>query len=179
ITGSISLTFDFFMSYYWHVDPNNGADVMLKVSTDGGANWTEIWKEEDYGTFESFTWYTTSVPFDAYAGQSNVKFAFHFLGTDGAETMIDNIKIDFETGSSINDNATNQVSVYPNPSNGLVNVQVSEKSIVTLFDLTGRVIATYQVNGNETISFNQAAAGVYILKVESKNHVSTHKLIVQ
>ena len=179
ITGSISLTFDFFMSYYWHVDPNNGADVMLKVSTDGGANWTEIWKEEDYGTFESFTWYTTSVPFDAYAGQSNVKFAFHFLGTDGAETMIDNIKIDFETGSSINDNATNQVSVYPNPSNGLVNVQVSEKSIVTLVDLTGRVIATYQVNGNETVSFNQAAAGVYILKVESKNHVSTHKLIVQ
>ena len=74
---------------------------------------------------------------------------------------------------------TNQVSVYPNPSNGLVNVQVSEKSIVTLFDLTGRVIATYQVNGNETVSFNQAAAGVYILKVESKNHVSTHKLIVQ
>ena len=50
--------------------------------------------------------------------------------------MIDNIKIDFETGSSINDNATNQVSVYPNPSNGLVNVQVSEKSIVTLVDLT-------------------------------------------
>ena len=74
---------------------------------------------------------------------------------------------------------TNQVSVYPNPSNGLVNVQVGEKSIVTLFDLTGRVIATYQVNGNETVSFNQAAAGVYILKVESKNHVSTHKLIVQ
>jgi len=69
--------------------------------------------------------------------------------------------------------------VYPNPSNGLVNVQVSEKSIVTLFDLTGRVIATYQVNRNETISFNQAAAGVYILKVESENHVSTHKLIVQ
>jgi hypothetical protein len=73
---------------------------------------------------------------------------------------------------------TNQVSVYPNPSNGLVNVQVSEKSIITLVDLVGRVIATYQVNGNETIRFNQAT-GLYILKVESKNQVSTHKLIIQ
>ena len=74
---------------------------------------------------------------------------------------------------------TNQVTVYPNPSNGIINVQVSEKSIITLVDLTGRVIATYQVNGNETVSFNQTAAGIYILKVESKNQVSTHKLIIQ
>ncbi len=107
--------------------------------------------------------------------------------TTGAATLIAEV-VDELTGlaipyssepQAVSEINTNQVSVYPNPSNGLVNVQVSEKSIVTLFDLTGRVIATYQVNRNETISFNQAAAGVYILKVESKNHVSTHKLIVQ
>jgi len=119
-----------------------------------------------------------------YAGTGGI---YTINTTTGAATLIAEV-VDELTGlaipyssepQAVSEINTNQVSVYPNPSNGLVNVQVSEKSIVTLFDLTGRVIATYQVNGNETISFNQAAAGVYILKVESKNHVSTHKLIVQ
>jgi hypothetical protein len=165
ITGEIALTFDFLMSYYYQVDPTNGADVMVKVTTDNGTTWTKIWQEEDYGTFENWTWYTATLPFSTYVGESNVKFAFHYLGNDGAQVMIDNVELDYAT--SVNDNVTNLVSVYPNPSNGIVNVQVSETSVITIVDLAGRVVATYNANANETLSFTQAA-GVYVVKVESK-----------
>ena len=82
-------------------------------------------------------------------------------------------------GSSIdNEVAYNSVSVYPNPSDGIVNVNVTEKSVVTVVDLSGRVVASYNVGANETLSFRQAS-GVYMLKVESEGKVSTHKLIVK
>lgn len=176
ISSNISLTFDFFMSYYWQVDPNNGADLMLKVSTDNGLTWTQLWREEDYGSFENFTWYTTSVSLNAYAGQNSVKFAFHFYGDDGAQLQLDNIKLDY--AAKANENIANLVSVYPNPSNGLVNVQVTENSVINVVDLAGRIVATYNVSANEAFTFNQAS-GMYILKVESKGQVSTHKLIVE
>jgi len=176
ITGEIALTFDFLMSYEYQVDPTNGADVMVKVTTDNGTTWTKIWQEEDYGTFENWTWYTATLPFSTYVGESNVKFAFHYLGNDGAQVMIDNVELDYAT--SVNDNVTNLVSVYPNPSNGIVNVQVSETSVITIVDLAGRVVATYNANANETLSFTQAA-GVYVVKVESNGQVSNHKLIIQ
>jgi len=176
ITGEIALTFDFLMSYEYQVDPTNGADVMVKVTTDNGTTWTKIWQEEDYGTFENWTWYTATLPFSTYVGESNVKFAFHYLGNDGAQVMIDNVELDYAT--SVNDNVTNLVSVYPNPSNGIVNVQVSETSVITIVDLAGRVVATYNANANETLSFTQAT-GVYVVKVESNGQVSNHKLIIQ
>lgn len=175
-SGDLYVSFDFMTSYYWLVDPNDGADLMLKVSIDGGSTWTELWNEEDYGTFESFTWYPVFVAFTAYAGESDVKIAFHYNGSDGAQTMVDNVVLDLAT--SVNDNVTNLVSVYPNPSNGIVNVQVSETSVITIVDLAGRVVATYNANANETLSFTQAA-GVYVVKVESNGQVSNHKLIIQ
>src|SRR5690606_22970523 len=72
----ITLSFDFFTSYYWMVSPFDGADLLVKISTDGGTTWTELWNEHDYGTFDSFIWYTESLSLTSYAGESNVKIAF-------------------------------------------------------------------------------------------------------
>ena len=89
---NIKLSFDFFMSYLWMVT-NDGADFMIKASTDDGASWTQLWQEEDYGTYSTFTWTPAFVSLDAYAGEPNVKIAFHYLGDDGAQTILDNIVI--------------------------------------------------------------------------------------
>jgi len=99
---------------------------------------------------------------------------------DGTGTNANPITWSFTTekGVGISDVYANLVLVYPNPSNGTVNVQVNDKSLVTVFDMLGRVVATYDVGANETISFTQSP-GIYILKVESRGKVSTHKLIVE
>jgi hypothetical protein len=88
---NLQLRFSFFMSYYWMVDPFDGGDLMVKVSTDGGTNWTQIWVEEDFGLFTNFTWYDVTLPFSTYAGLSDVKIAFHWYGDDGAQTRFDDV----------------------------------------------------------------------------------------
>ncbi|MDY0315730.1 MAG: fibronectin type III domain-containing protein, partial [Bacteroidales bacterium] len=99
ITESVILSFDFYMDYYYQVNPYDGADLMVKVSTDDGSTWTQIWREEDFGVFDSYEWYSVNLPFDTYLGQSNVKFAFHYLGDDGNDLAIDNVRLDYAPSS--------------------------------------------------------------------------------
>ena len=95
------LKFDWMMSYYWGVDPYNNYDLICKVSTNGGATWDSVWSEAAEGTFSNWTWYTKTINLQAYAGQSNVKIAWQYLGDDGAQGAIDNIIVDESLAPSI------------------------------------------------------------------------------
>ncbi|HOY30240.1 MAG TPA: GEVED domain-containing protein [Bacteroidales bacterium] len=87
------LSFDWMMSYYWGVDPYNNYDLICKISTDGGITWDSAWSEAAEGMFNSWQWYTKPIDLLAYAGESNVKIAWQYIGDDGAQAAIDNIVV--------------------------------------------------------------------------------------
>lgn len=72
----------------------------------------------------------------------------------------------------------NKINIYPNPSNGEVNINVSENSLVKVYDVTGRIVEEHNVNANSTLNFNQSK-GVYSVQIESNGVVKTQKLIIQ
>ncbi|MDR0438315.1 MAG: T9SS type A sorting domain-containing protein [Bacteroidales bacterium] len=89
----------------------------------------------------------------------------------------------YSTPVSIDDILTSEedvteVKVYPNPSDGLINVVVAEKSIVKIFDSMGKQIDLHAVNAHSKLRLNQPA-GMYFIHVESNGKISTHKIIVQ
>ncbi|HPQ35826.1 MAG TPA: hypothetical protein PK563_15135, partial [Tenuifilaceae bacterium] len=94
IVDDITLSFDFASSYFWNVTVD-AADIMVKVSTDGGTTWSApLWQEDDYGVFGEFDmWRTVNVNLNAYQGAANVKIAFHYLGADGDGFMLDNVVV--------------------------------------------------------------------------------------
>jgi hypothetical protein len=118
LAGASTATASFYFntSYYWHVT-NNNADMWLKVSTDNGATWTSIWREEDYGLFTNWVWYQASVSLTPYVGNANVKLAFNYIGSDGAQFNIDQIVVNVpcEVGTSSN----------PTPANAAVDIAVN------------------------------------------------------
>ncbi|HQQ21494.1 MAG TPA: choice-of-anchor J domain-containing protein, partial [Bacteroidales bacterium] len=175
VTSSIELSFDVMMSYTWMVE-NEGADLNVKTSTDGGSTWTNVWREEDLGYFESWTYYNPKVNFNHLMGQSNVKFAFHFYGNDGAQTVVDNVKIDYATG--IREVDPNQVKIYPNPSDGIVNIVATEASHITIYDMVGKLISTHRVDAQEVLTIQQSS-GLYIVKVETEKGISSYKLVIK
>ncbi len=77
--------------------------------------------------------------------------------------------------ASVNDIITIGVSVYPNPANDVVNVQLAENSNVTsveLIDLSGafRVQPAYNLsNGIVTIQLNELGTGIYLMSIETGN----------
>jgi Secretion system C-terminal sorting domain/Bacterial Ig domain len=76
----------------------------------------------------------------------------------------------------------NSIEVYPNPSNGLVNVSVSEDATVQVLDLNGKlVVFQSNVKANEKSEINVSALsnGVYVIKISNDNFVSTKKLVIK
>jgi hypothetical protein len=91
--GTPTLKFKLSMSYYWGVDPNNNYDVFVSISTDGGTTWAPIWDESILGVFANWTPIDVAVPLTTYAGQTNVKIKFQYVGDDGAKLDIDDISV--------------------------------------------------------------------------------------
>ena len=83
--------------------------------------------------------------------------------------------------TSINTSANTSVSVYPNPTTGLLNILVSENSIVQLLDLSGKEVlvqSTAAANVKQELNVENLSGGVYILKVYNENFNSIERVVL-
>ena len=150
------------------------------VSTTGNnptfSSFTEI-KQLSGGEI-SGNWKKITIPLNNYAGR-NIYIGFKYAGYCADAWLIDDIKVFSNQNNVASLSPANDVKIYPNPSNGTVNVVVSENSVIKLTDVLGKVIDTYTVNGNSVLSFTQQAAGLYFLQVESNGKKSVHKVVIK
>ncbi len=176
VTHEVNVPASYRLSFYVrdHYTTDYLSTLTVKVSTDGGSTYTDLLTlAETDVTNAEFTAF--NIDLTAYEGQ-NVKFAFVMTDDDGDNWYLDDVLLSFYNG--IENNSDNSISIYPNPSNGFVNIAVTENSVVSVVDVAGRTVATYNVNANEEVNFTQSA-GMYIVKVESNGKVSTHKLVIE
>lgn len=84
--------------------------------------------------------------------------------------------------SGIQENFSPVTAVFPNPTNGLLTIQLKEVNqplTIQLLDLTGRVIISSSLNSMETsIDLSNYASGEYLLNVTSGDAIlNTLKII--
>lgn len=86
------------------------------------------------------------------------------------------------TTLSTNENALDQkVSLYPNPSNGIYNIELSDAiSIerVTLNDIAGKQFSV-ALNSNNSFDITTLQSGVYFLTIQTNEGTTSKKLIKQ
>jgi len=76
----------------------------------------------------------------------------------------------------IEDVEKQNVSIYPNPSNGQIKINSSEKIIsISIFDISGKQII--QTENNE-IDFFEQKSGIYIIKVKTEKDIYTRKILI-
>lgn len=76
--------------------------------------------------------------------------------------------------------SNNNFDVYPNPTNGSVNIQTESNGIVEIFNLNGKIVYTTTIEKGETmLSVDGIARGVYTLRFASGNTSQFKKLIVR
>lgn len=87
------LSFDAFLSYTWGVTYNN-YDLLVKVSTDNGATWSTIWSEAELPEWNDYDDVNrVNLDVSQYANNPNVKFAFQYIGNDGAGAYLDTVQV--------------------------------------------------------------------------------------
>ena len=98
----------------------------------------------------------------------NVKGALTY--SYGAYKLLPRNSNDVSVFVSILDNNNEVVKLYPNPLNQTnLNINLENNSIVSLFDLSGQLIKTYQLkSGNNSVNLDFLNKGLYIIKCNSK-----------
>ncbi len=93
----------------------------------------------------------------------------------------DDIAITLHEGEGINVNAAeaeaSNFSMYPNPSNGIVNFANVENATIEVYNMMGQVVATVNnASENASIDLSNVANGNYVVRIVKDGATSTSKL---
>ncbi len=141
-----NLVFDF----YGHYGSTHLDNYYVKVSTDGGSNWTALWNATDLPEADNHYDTPISIDLSAYAGQM-VKIAWQGVDGDGAglwyTTFIDNVNIG---GRAIRANEIATVSKGFKTSNitrtdNRLKRDINEPAYMPMANLASRAFESYNV----------------------------------
>ena len=184
--GSASIEFYIGHSTQWL----SAATVKLHISTNGGANWTQLWSAENDG--QAWIWRNKVIDLSAFANTQNIKLGWQYVGNDGDIVALDGVKLlggptDVENNNSvITDYMLYQN--YPNPFNPITNIEYAvpkwSKTTLKIYDVLGSEITTlineekpvgvYQINWNAS----SLSSGVYFYSLQAGDFVQTRKMIL-
>lgn len=99
---------------------------------------------------------------------------------------INNVTINvcsIEQSLSATKNIWNTIKVFPNPSKGVINVNLGEnlsgETTYVLYDIQGRVVMNKKSNAAmETLNVENVSNGVYLLSIENGAEKTTQKIII-
>jgi len=108
----------------------------------------------------------------------------HTLGvvaTDQSGNESSKSTVDVEIVLSVENNEIDYFTVYPNPSEGIVNITTESNSLATLevYTITGKLLATYEFDSEFVLDMRTAGAGLYILYLKSEGKVDISRLIIE
>lgn len=147
-------------------------------------NLVQFHNESRYGT--SYTWdfgdgitSTEANPSHTYAepGFYNVSLSVHNYCCDNAAT--ETLNIGMATG--LQQTNEDKVSVFPNPSTGLVTIQLenNQAGIVTLYNYAGTMIDSYELNNSTTLDLSGYQKGILFMQVITNDKVYLKKLALK
>lgn len=88
---------------------------------------------------------------------------------------------------SINDDSISNISIYPNPSHTMVNINFglntndSQSTTISIYDIQGKLVKSIQRNEEmiQQINTSNLSSGIYLLKIKSINGAeNSHKLVI-
>jgi len=184
-TNYTNPVFSFMSAYNYAGDP-----LVVKISTnyDGvsdpnTASWTDL-----AATLSPGGWaYTPSGDIDisGYSG-NNVRLAFKYTSSATAASTweIDDLLITGVRLVGVQEINSNEFSIYPNPSQGIVNLKFSntEKKQIEVYSILGNSVYSETTSkGSVQLNLTDLNKGVYFIKISDQNGSTliTKKMILQ
>ncbi|MGE0561302.1 MAG: T9SS type A sorting domain-containing protein [Flavobacteriales bacterium] len=98
-------------------------------------------------------------------------------------SCVDTSACEAVTGVGIKETANTNVSIYPNPTNGVVTIDLGNNANVVNYSITtieGRVIENAKVTTNLIkVDLSKESEGVYFVRINTENTSTVYKLIKQ
>ena len=82
-------------------------------------------------------------------------------------------------GVSVDENDENNVMIYPNPTNGKLNVEIEGMKQITIINNLGQVVCDNKVDDdNMVINVSQYNDGVYLVRITTENGIITKRISI-
>jgi len=198
-----SLSQDPRFSFQYQLNLNSfGSQFWIEISTDQGANWRRLIGDGNASNWyddaskiafvsNTFAWITASNTLSFTAGEREVRIRFVFEGAvgenAGQKLAIDDIKIlpNFSTSANLLA-LINDFRLFPNPSNGLVQLALSLDKTTEIqyqvVDILGRpIFESAVIKGQEVhriLDFKEQSRGIYFLRLNIDNQLVTKKIFL-
>lgn len=193
LSGASSTKLNFDEAINYGTD-NIDTEQEVMVSTDytgsgdpSAATWTKL---NVTGRAAGDSWDFVSVDetdLSDFDGVATLFIAFKYTSTvdGGAATWeVDNVVVTGASTTSIseNNNISNAVKVYPNPSQGMfyVSSNVIEKAEYTVFSITGEVVSQGVIEGNQAqINLSEVTNGIYTIQITENDKTAVKRVIIR
>ena len=157
-------------------DPNTGQNTWANLDVTPGNYYAAVELYSAGNTYDIRILDDETVPQPAW--QSVIWYP-----QDQAYTNGNAFAIQLILGNNVNvtESTLEEVSVYPNPSNGVFNVNTSlnETLNANVFDVAGKLIYTSTLSNSSTIDLSNFGKGTYILELSNSNGSHKETLTVQ
>ncbi|MDO8998615.1 MAG: M43 family zinc metalloprotease [Bacteroidota bacterium] len=195
IINAPQLTFKY--AYTQQVATNNDA-LKVFASINCGTTWTQLYSKSGTqlnttGTLSSTPylmpqpneWVTETVGLSSFIGNQNLVLKFEFtpfVSAPGNNIFIDDINISGTVGVKENTSFLNSISVYPNPSSEILNVEfemLDDKNVkIQLLNALGQVLINdTPVIQHSAFNIQHLTSGIYFLKLSSDKGTKVIKVI--
>ena len=82
-------------------------------------------------------------------------------------------------GVSVDENDENNVMIYPNPTNGSLNVKVDGMCRISVVNTLGQVVCHREVDADsEIVDLKQFGSGIYMIRVETQDGIVVRRITV-
>lgn len=114
----------------------------------------------------------------SFIGQPQIYVAFrHFDCTDQDFLSIDDVTVKATSLLAVSDVNKKSVSIYPNPTTEVLNVNVNSKiNSADIYDFSGKLVRNVSVSDNK-VNVKDLKNGTYVLKVNTEAGSTSHKFI--
>lgn len=91
------------------------------------------------------------------------------------------VRANFDQSLSVADMALEGISVYPNPSEGVINVKNENNtaSVVEVFTVGGKKVMSKEITSTSTIDLTGNGTGVYLIKVSNENGSMVERVVIK
>jgi hypothetical protein len=74
---------------------------------------------------------------------------------------------------------SNNVSVYPNPTNGMLNVAGQGTMHISVLNVLGQTLQETCSEGNATLDLSQYESGMYLIRIETESGIEVQKVSIR
>ena len=139
--------------------------IGLEMYSYGNANDTYILDDETVP--QPFYMSMIYIPGDQVYSNGNANGIRMIMGEDSGGLNID------ETTSNFN--------VYPNPSKGILNIEINESDsyVVRISDIIGKLVSEEKIHSNTTLDLNTLDKGVYFVNISNNETQHITKVVIE